>query len=72
MTEYKIIISSPPDREHLIAEIFFANCQFAEVSNENNMFGIEFYSRPDNAPWKLTFKTAIQALNEAKTKLMNR
>ena len=66
---YRITISSPPDREQLVAEIFFGNVQWAEISQEQERLDIEFYSRPDDQPWRIEFLSAINALNEAKLKL---
>ena len=66
---YRICISSPPDREKLVAEIFFGDLQWAEINQENDSLAIEFYARPDGQPWQIKFGIAITALEEAKGKL---
>ena len=66
---HRICISSPPDREKLVAEIFFDNLQWAEINQERNSFEIEFYPRNDGEPWRIDFQCAIAVLNEAKDKL---
>lgn len=66
---YRINISSPPDREKLVAEIIFDNVQWAEVNQETSVLKVEFYSRPDEEPWCMSLDTALKALNEAKGKL---
>ncbi len=67
---YRIYISSPPDRNKLVAEIFFDDIQWAEINQEHDILGIEFYPRPDLQPWRIDFRCAINALNEAKKKLL--
>jgi len=68
--DHKICISSPPDRNNLVAEIFFDNLQWAEVNQESESLEIEFYPRPDGKPWKISFSEAVDSLNEAKLKLI--
>lgn len=67
--KYTICISSPPDRNKLVVEIFFENVQWAEINQERETFEIEFYPRPDDKPWKIDYSEAINALNDAKMKL---
>lgn len=45
--KYRICISSPPDRNNLVAEIFFGYIQWAEINTEQKNVQIEFYPRPD-------------------------
>ena len=66
----RICISSPPDREKLVAEIFFGNAQWAEINQERNVLEVEFYPRPDAEPWRIDYQDAIEALDEAKKKLV--
>lgn len=68
--KYRICISSPPDREKLVAEIFFDAVQWAEINQESQALGVEFYPRPDGEPWKVEYETAVEALKEAKERLL--
>jgi len=68
----RICISSPPDRSHLVAEIFLDQLQWVEINYEHDIFEIEFYSRPDNQPWCIDFTLAIDLLIEAKFELMKK
>jgi len=68
--KYRLCLSSPPDREKLVAEIFFGDVQWAEVSQERDVLEIEFYPRPDGEPWRIGFSSAINALEEAKRRLI--
>ena len=68
-TAWRISIASPPDREHLVAEIFFGYAQWAEINQEGNVPEIEFYPRPDGKPWRLSLEDALAAIKEARTRL---
>ena len=66
---FRICISSPPDREHLVAEIFFGEAQWAEINQEDRILRVEFYARPDGEAWRIELDNAIAALNEGKRRL---
>lgn len=40
---FEILITSPPDREKLVAEIWFEKNLIAEVNQENEILEIEIY-----------------------------
>lgn len=63
--EYEICICSPPDREEMVAEIFFEHIQLAEINQEKGFFEIEFYSRPDGTIWCIDFTLLVNVLKEA-------
>jgi hypothetical protein len=65
----KICISSPPDRERLVAEIFFGDEQWAELNQEGETLVLEFYPKADGNYWQLSFDEVIGALNDAKMRL---
>lgn len=69
---YRICISSPPDRNRLVAEIFFGEGQWAEINQENDTLEVEFYPHPNNQPWRINFSNAVEALLEAKRILMDK
>jgi hypothetical protein len=68
--KFTIWISSPPDREKLVAEIVFGDEehseQWAELNEEDGTLRIEFYPRRDMQFWQFSFDEVINALNEAK------
>lgn len=68
--KHRICISSPPDREKLVAEIFFGDTQWAELNQEGEALEVEFYARPDSEPWRIDYLAALSALDEAKRKLI--
>lgn len=65
----RICISSPPDREELVAEIFFGAEQWAELNQEGLQMELEVYPRRDGRPWQLSYEEVITALTEAKSRL---
>ena len=70
--EPEICISSPPNREKLVAEIFFGANQWAELNQEDGTLRLEFYPLPTGEFWQLSWDEAVGALEEAKRKLSNR
>ena len=43
MSKFNIELSSVPDRENLVAEIWYGEKMIAEVNKESEKFVIEFY-----------------------------
>lgn len=69
--KHRILLASPPDRERLVAEIFFDDIQWAEINQEREGLEVEFYARPDGEPWRIDYQVAIDAMDEAKRKLIS-
>ena len=67
--EMRVCISSPPDRANLVAEIFFGDEQWAELSQEQEALELEFYPRRSKEFWHLTLDEVMLALKEAKNRL---
>lgn len=68
--EFRICITSPPDREKLVAEINFGNEQWAELNQEDGTLQLEFYPRSKKGEfWQLSFDEVLESLNEAKRRL---
>lgn len=65
----RICLSSPPDREKLVAEIFYGDAQWAELNQERDTIEAIFYPRPDGEPWRIDYEDAQRALDEAKRRL---
>lgn len=67
MSKFKIEITSVPDREKLVAEIWFGEELIAEVNQEEEKLKITLYNNQ-----KLFFQFAdfLSALDEAKRKLL--
>jgi len=67
---FRISISSPPDRERLVAEVFADNAQWAELNQESANLTLELYPRQDGQPWVFDFEQALRVLQEAKERLL--
>jgi len=67
MSEFKIEISSVPDRENLVAEIWHNELLIAEINQENEILEIELYQSE-----KITFglEEFLDILNSAKKELI--
>jgi hypothetical protein len=53
-SKFRITIASPPDREKLVAEVFFDDEQVAEINQEADELQVEIYPRPSATPWVLS------------------
>ncbi len=70
MEKFYISIASLPDREHLVAEIFYEGVQWAEISRETDELIVQFYSHPKQECWEFSFEEALHAIEQAKNKLV--
>lgn len=66
MSKFRIEITSVPDRENLVAEIWFSENLIAEINQEQDEFEIELYS---NQKLTLKFDDFVRTLEVAKKKL---
>ncbi len=67
MKEFEILITSPPDRENLVAEIWYNEILVAEINQETEKLEIEFYLND-----KIIFELDefLEALEKAKIKII--
>ena len=72
MAESRVSITSPPDREELIAEIIIDDEQWAEINQEREQLSVEFYPRRDGKPWEFPLDEARALLDQAETRLVSR
>ncbi len=68
-TQWRVCISSPPDRDKLVAEIFFGDQQWAELNQEGLELQLQIYPRNDGKPWEIPYSQIISALEDAKNQL---
>ncbi|MEE9322519.1 MAG: hypothetical protein V3U76_18905 [Granulosicoccus sp.] len=64
----QILITSPPDREKVVAELWENNIQIAEVSREDYVVRVEFYTAPFNASFE--YDELLDALQKARNSLI--
>ena len=67
---FEIVIASLPDRENLVAEIFYKNVEWAEISAEvPNKFIVAFCNKEGSNYWEFSYEEAMEVLQEAKNQL---
>jgi phage pi2 protein 07 len=72
MNTFRITLASPPDREHVVAEVLFGDEQVAELNTERGAVTIELYPRADGQAWSFDAEQFQSALAQAKAKLLGR
>ena len=68
-TKMKFVVTSAPDREDLVAEIYCGDTQWAELSREAGPFVLEIYPNPDGTPWAFELSSVLEALEQARGRL---
>ncbi|AKT39221.1 hypothetical protein [Chondromyces crocatus] len=68
--EFRVTIASPPDREKLVAEIFFGDEQVAEIHQESDELQIEIYMHSSGKPWMLPYVDFMKAMSKARQRLV--
>ena len=64
MKEFEILITSPPDRENFVAEIWIKNQMIAEICQETGEYELIIYEKGT-----LNYGDFLEALIAAKQKL---
>ena len=68
--DWEIIISDPSDREEPVAEIWYKNKYWVEVSAEvPNKFVVQFYNNSSEKYWEFSYEESMKILQEAKDHL---
>ncbi len=67
MSDFEIQISSVPDRENLVAEIWLGDNLICEVNNEGDRLEIEFFT---DVVKKFDYLKFLRSLERAKSKLL--
>jgi len=69
-SQFRTTIASPPDREKLVAEVFFGSEQVAEINQETGNLRIEIYPHSSGEPWVLPYQDFLIAVSDAKRRLV--
>lgn len=67
---YRVVITSPPDREGVVAEIWQGDEMWAEIANEEGHLTIEVYPRQSGRTWMFDYEEALKAMQLARNKLL--
>ncbi len=65
----EVTLSSVPDREDVVAEIWYEDEMLAELREEGESLVIEVYGRPGGVPWNLNYSELMAGLRRAKERL---
>lgn len=71
MNKFEIIIVTLPDRERPVAEIYYDNMHWVEISEETDEPVIQFYRHPSMPYWEFDLDEALEVLARAKAKLLD-
>ncbi|MFF3851858.1 hypothetical protein [Micromonospora sp. NPDC002575] len=66
---FRIELTSPPDRDFVVANIMVGGDEFAEISQEAESLKVEVYPRRDGGPWCLDYEELSHVLGLAKERL---
>ncbi len=69
MNNWKIQLASLPDKRNLVAEIWYADELWAEISHEEDAPWLEIYPRRGGESWHFDLDQAIKMLAKAKQRL---
>lgn len=65
---FTIEVTSVPDREGRVAEVWLQQEQFAELRHEVDELRVQIYPRPDNRPWDVSWEHLVDTLRAARVK----
>jgi hypothetical protein len=69
MKGFEIKIASVPHRERLVAEIYYNNNHWVEISDEQEELMVQFYRHPIKRYWEFPLEEALEVLERAKKRL---
>jgi hypothetical protein len=70
--ELTITIASLPDRENLVAELWFGDVQWGEINQEGGCLTLEIYPHHSGKPWAFKLDDVIKQIEQAKSRLKER
>lgn len=68
---FEITVVSLPDRDNLVAEIYYERKQWAEIYQETSQMRVQFYESYDQDCWDFSLNDAIEILKIARCKLLD-
>jgi len=71
MNYLSVTIASVPDRENVVAELWYQDQLWGELSYENNEFQLEIYPSSKGEAWNFNYEKILQSIINAKEKLVN-
>jgi histidinol phosphatase-like PHP family hydrolase len=71
MDKFEIVIASIPSKENLVAEIYYNNLYWAQISQETEKLMVRFYPHENNSFWEFNLNEAIETLEIAKKRMLD-
>lgn len=68
-SKIEISIASHPDKDKLVAELFYKGVQWAAIIHEEEPAKLIIYPKQDGTPWEFEASDAIVALQRAKIRI---
>ena len=69
-SDFVVKVGSVPNREELVAEIYYQYEQWAEISMEHKHLIIQLYPPLNAKYWEFSLDETLEALEKAKKKLL--
>ncbi len=66
---FSVEVTSVPDRDSLVAEIWLDRELLAELRYEYGSFKVQIYPAPDGQPWDVDYEAFSGALQRARERL---
>ena len=70
MNRFEILIASPPQKEQVIAEIYYNNMCWAQIFQKENLLTVRFCTPPTEEYWRFSFDAAWEILEQANNALL--
>jgi hypothetical protein len=70
MTKFEILIATLPQRENPVAEVYYNNMYWVQISQEKEELVVQFYPHPNEKYWEFSLDEALEVLEQAKKKLL--
>jgi len=70
MKKFEITIGSLPNKDNLVADIFYDRFQVAEITNENNEFLIQLFFYENKDCWTFLLEDFQKVIEDAKRRLI--
>ena len=70
MNKFEILIVTLPNRERPVAEMYYNNMYWVQISQEIDDLLIQFYAHPNKKCWEFQIDEALEVIEKAKKKLI--
>ena len=68
-TSFRVELASVPDRDDVVAEVWFDGELFAELRHDTGVVRLQLYDAPSGGRWDLPHDDVVAALRNARERL---